>query len=82
MTSRTTDDYAAMASAGIVAVIEPRVLARPTAHPRRLVRGLLLSLTGWERFRASQFGIRHFCTIAVNPKGSEQPGELAAACSS
>ena len=22
----------------------------------------------WERFRASQFGIRHFCTMALNPK--------------
>jgi hypothetical protein len=27
-----------------------------------------LSLLGWERFRAQQFGIRHFCTLALNPK--------------
>jgi predicted metal-dependent TIM-barrel fold hydrolase len=27
-----------------------------------------LSLIGWERFRAAQFGIRHFCTLALNPK--------------
>jgi hypothetical protein len=26
------------------------------------------SLLGWERFRASQFGIRHHCTIGLNPK--------------
>jgi predicted metal-dependent TIM-barrel fold hydrolase len=23
---------------------------------------------GWERFRASQFGIKHFCTLGMNPK--------------
>ena len=27
-----------------------------------------LSLLGWERFRASQFGIRHLCTMGLNPK--------------
>jgi predicted metal-dependent TIM-barrel fold hydrolase len=27
-----------------------------------------LSLLGWERFRASQFGIQHFCTMGLNPK--------------
>ena len=32
-----------------------------------------LSLTGWERFRASQFGIRHYCTIALNPKEANNP---------
>jgi hypothetical protein len=28
----------------------------------------LSSLVGWERFRASQFGIRHYCTIGLNSK--------------
>ena len=28
---------------------------------------------GWERFRASQFGIRHFCTHRAQPEGGEQP---------
>ena len=31
------------------------------------------SLLGWERFRASQFGIRHFCTMALNPKEANNP---------
>jgi uncharacterized protein len=31
------------------------------------------SLLGWERFRASQFGIRHFCTIGLNPKEANNP---------
>ena len=25
-------------------------------------------ITGFERFRAGQFGIRHYCTSALNPK--------------
>jgi hypothetical protein len=25
-------------------------------------------LLGWERFRASQFGINHYCTMGLNPK--------------
>ncbi|MEM9511027.1 MAG: TatD family hydrolase, partial [Cyanobacteria bacterium P01_E01_bin.35] len=28
----------------------------------------LSSLVGWERFRASQFGIKHYCTIGLNSK--------------
>jgi predicted metal-dependent TIM-barrel fold hydrolase len=31
------------------------------------------SLVGWEPFRASQFGIRHHCTIALNPKEANDP---------
>jgi predicted metal-dependent TIM-barrel fold hydrolase len=31
-----------------------------------------LSLIGWERFRASQFGIKHFCTMGMNPKEANQ----------
>ena len=68
MTSRTTDDYEAMAGAGIVAVIEP---AFWLGQPRTTVGSFVdyfNSLLGWERFRASQFGIRHFCTMGLNPK--------------
>jgi predicted metal-dependent TIM-barrel fold hydrolase len=32
-----------------------------------------LGLLGFERFRASQFGIRHFCTLALNPKEANNP---------
>ena len=68
MTSRTTDDYQAMAKAGIVAVIEP---AFWLGQPRTSVdsyKDYLSSLVGWERFRASQFGIKHYCTIGLNSK--------------
>jgi predicted metal-dependent TIM-barrel fold hydrolase len=68
MTSRTTDDYQAMAAAGIVAVVEPAFwVGQPRTHVGTF-EDYFLSLVGWERFRAAQFGIRHFCTIAMNPK--------------
>ncbi len=68
MTSRTTDDYAAMAEAGICAVVEPSFwLGQPRTHVGTF-EDYFLSLLGWERFRAQQFGIRHFCTMALNPK--------------
>ncbi|GAA4453932.1 TatD family hydrolase [Nibrella saemangeumensis] len=72
MSSRTTDDYQAMADAGIVAVIEP---AFWLGQPRTGVdsfRDYFASLVGWERFRSSQFGIRHYCTIGLNSKESNQ----------
>jgi predicted metal-dependent TIM-barrel fold hydrolase len=73
MTSRTTDDYQAMADAGIVAVVEPAFwLGQPRTHVGSF-EDYFLSLLGWERFRAKQFGIRHFCTIGLNPKEANQP---------
>ena len=73
MTSRTTDDYEAMAAAGILAIVEP---AFWLGQPRTFVGSFVdyfNSLLGWERFRASQFGIRHFCTIGLNPKEANNP---------
>ena len=70
MLSRTTDDYENMAAAGIVGVIEP---AFWQGQPRTSVGTFIDyfdSLVGWERFRAAQFGIRHYCTMALNPKES------------
>lgn len=68
MTSRTTDDYQAMAAAGIRAIVEPAFwLGQPRSHVGSF-EDYFLSLLGWERFRASQFGIRHLCTMGLNPK--------------
>lgn len=68
MSSRTTDDYERMREAGIVAVIEPAFwLGQPRTHVGSFI-DYLSSLVGWERFRASQFGIRHYCTIGLNSK--------------
>ena len=68
MSARTTDDYERMAAAGIVAVIEPAFwLGQPRTQVGTFV-DYLSSLVGWERFRASQFGICHYCTIGLNSK--------------
>ncbi|MCC6763570.1 MAG: TatD family hydrolase [Deltaproteobacteria bacterium] len=68
MTSRTTADYEAMAAAGITAVVEPAFwLGQPRTHVGTF-EDYFAALVGWEPFRASQFGIRHFCTLALNPK--------------
>lgn len=68
MTSRTTDDYQAMSDAGIRAIVEPAFwVGQPRTHVGTF-EDYFLSLLGWERFRASQFGIRHFATMGLNPK--------------
>lgn len=68
MSARTTDDYEAMAAHGIVAIIEP---AFWLGQPRTAIgsfQDYFSSLVGFERFRAAQFGIRHYCTIGLNSK--------------
>lgn len=70
---RTTQDYDAMRAAGIVAIIEP---AFWVGQPRTSVGSYvdyLASLVGWERFRAGQFGIRHYCAIGLNAKEANNP---------
>lgn len=68
MTSRTTDDLEAMARAGVRAVIEPAFwLGQPRTQVGTFV-DYFSSLVGWERFRASQFGVAHYCAIGLNSK--------------
>lgn len=68
MNARTTDDYEAMAAAGVVAVIEPAFwLGQPRTHVATFA-DYFATLVGWERFRAAQFGIKHYCTIGLNSK--------------
>jgi len=78
MISRTTDDYEAMAASGVVAVIEPAFwLGQPRTNAGSYL-DYLSSIVGFERFRASQFGIRHYCTIGLNSKEANNE-ELAEA---
>ena len=73
MTARTTYDYLVMKQYGVVAIIEPSFWL---GQPRTSVgsfRDYFNSLVGWERFRAAQFGIRHYCTISLNPKEANNP---------
>ncbi len=68
MLARTTDDYERMTAAGIVGLVEPAFwLGQPRTQPGSFI-DYFDSLIGWERFRASQFGIRHYCAIGLNPK--------------
>lgn len=68
MISRTTDDYEAMAAADVVALIEPSFwIGQPRTFVGTYV-DYLSHIVGFERFRAAQFGIRHYCTIGLNSK--------------
>ncbi|MFF9645669.1 TatD family hydrolase [Kitasatospora aureofaciens] len=73
MTSRTTDDYRAMRAAGVRAVVEPAFwLGQPRTNPGSFT-DYFDGLLGWERFRASRFGISHSCALALNPKEANDP---------
>lgn len=68
MTSRTTDDYQALADAGVAGIIEPAFWLGQPRTGLATFRDYYNSLIGWERFRSSQFGIQHFCTIGLNSR--------------
>jgi|TARA_R110001599_G_scaffold349755_10_gene578710 hypothetical protein len=68
VTSRTTDDYEAMQKAGIVAVIEPAFWLGQARTKVGSFQDYFSSLVGWERFRAKQFGIVHYCTMGLNSR--------------
>ncbi|WP_031470152.1 TatD family hydrolase [Sciscionella sediminilitoris] len=73
MTSRTTDDYENMHAVGVRGLVEPAFwLGQPRTGVGSFV-DYFDGLIGWERFRARQFGIRHHCTIALNPKEANDP---------
>jgi hypothetical protein len=68
LTSRTTDDLERMAESGVRAVIEPAFwVGQPRTSAGTFV-DYFASLLGWERFRAGQFGITHYCAIGLNAK--------------
>ncbi|MDP4501732.1 TatD family hydrolase [Nonomuraea turcica] len=73
MTSRTTDDYERMRDAGVRALVEP---AFWLGQPRTNVGSFLDyfdGLLGWEPYRSAQYGIRHHCALALNPKEANDP---------
>ena len=74
MSARTTDDYERMAAAGITAVVEPAFwLGQPRTSAGSFV-DYFAALVGWEPYRASRFGVRHHCTLALNPKEANDKG--------
>src|SRR5690625_7201643 len=63
-----------MADAGIRAVLEPAFwLGQPRTNVGSFI-DYFASLVGWERFRASQFGIAHYCAIGINSKEANNEG--------
>lgn len=68
MVSRTTDDYQSLFDAGVMLVIEPAFWVGQPRTGLSTFQDYYSSLMGWERFRAAQFGIRHFCTIGLNSR--------------
>lgn len=68
MVSRVTDDYEHMALVGVEAILEPAFwIGQPRTHLGTFL-DYFDTLLGWERYRAAQHGIHHFCAIALNPK--------------
>ena len=68
MFSRITDDYEKLALAGVRAVLEPAFwLGQNRTHVGTFI-DYFDTILGWERFRAQQFGIHHYCTMALNPR--------------
>lgn len=74
MVSRTTDDYQHMAQAGCVAVTEPAFWAGFDRSSAQGFYDYYRQLTEYEPRRASQFGIRHFTWLCINPKEADDPG--------
>jgi predicted metal-dependent TIM-barrel fold hydrolase len=62
-----------MYAAGVRALVEPAFwLGQPRTSAASFV-DYFDALLGWEPYRAAQFGIRHHCTIALNPKEANDP---------
>ena len=68
MFSRVTDDYERMALAGVRAILEPAFWLGQNRTSVGTFIDYFDTILGWERFRSQQFGIHHFCTMALNPR--------------
>ena len=71
MVSRTTDDYYQMALTGCVAVTEPAFWAGWDRSTPEGMDDYFRQLVEFEPTRAAQYGIRHYCWLAMNPKESD-----------
>ena len=71
--ARTAQDYERMAMSGVVAVAEPAFWAGfDRRYPETFI-DYFRQISEFEPTRAAEYGIRHFCWIAVNPKEAENP---------
>ena len=73
--ARTAQDYERMAMSGVVAVCEPAFWAGfDRRHPETFID--YFAQISSSSHRAAEFGIRHFCWVAVNPKEAENKNSL------
>jgi uncharacterized protein len=68
MYARTTDDYDAMAVAGIESVVDPAFWLGSPRHYAGTFYDYFEHLLGYEAERAAQYGISHHCCLSVNPR--------------
>lgn len=68
MYARTTDDYEAMALAGIEAVVDPSFWLGSARHYAGTFYDYFEHLLGYEVERAAMYNIAHHCTLSVNPR--------------
>lgn len=68
MYSRVTDDYEKMVLAGIKTIIEPSFWLGQERTSSDTLIDYWEYIISFERKRAAEFGINHYCAISVNPK--------------
>lgn len=71
MVSRVTDDYAAMTTAGCVAICEPAFWAGFDRSSPQSFYDYFRQLTDYEPKRAAKFGVAHYAWLCINPKEAE-----------
>lgn len=71
--ARTAQDYERMAMSGVVAVCEPAFWAGYDRRYAETFVDYFVQISEFEPTRAAQYGIRHFCWVALNPKEAEDP---------
>ncbi len=68
MYARVTDDYEAMARAGVEMIVEPAFwLGEPRRHPGTFF-DYFNHMLNFETKRAADYGIDHYVTLALNPR--------------
>jgi predicted metal-dependent TIM-barrel fold hydrolase len=71
MVSRTTDDYAALARMGCLAISEPAFWAGYDRGSVEGFRDYFEQLTRFEPTRAAQYGVAHYTWLCINAKEAE-----------
>ncbi|MCC5829471.1 MAG: TatD family hydrolase [Phycisphaeraceae bacterium] len=69
--ARTAQDYERMAMSGVVAVVEPAFWAGFDRKYPETFLDYFRQISEFEPTRAAEYGIRHWCWVAVNPKEAE-----------